>query len=239
MSNQEATATKGKSYFGAIGVIALVLFKYKVFILTFGASLLAYALRYGWPWATALVVLLLVHEMGHFIFMKLAGLNPKAPVFIPFFGAFVAMDKLPEKESTRAWSALAGPLLGGASAVVCFYWAMANHVEYLVHASYFGILLNLLQLVPARPLDGGFVMEAVAPWFRVPGALLMLALGFFMEAWLLMILGAISLFAGSSSDAFSVKATVGEKLVLTTAYGVLLFGLVFVWWNGTGRMSGI
>lgn len=236
MTNQEPGATKGKSIFGSLGVLALVLFKYKVFIITFGASLVAYAVRYGWPWATAFILLLFVHETGHYIFMKAAGLNPKAPVFIPFVGAFVAMDKLPEKESTRAWSALAGPLVGGVGAVVCFYIGQMNSIEFLTHAAYFGILLNLLQLVPARPLDGGFVMESVAPWFRIPGALLLLLIGYFLEAWLLVIIGVISLFAGGGRESYAVKASVADKLVIFGAYVLLLAGLLSVWWYGMEAM---
>lgn len=237
MTNQEPTATKGKSIIGSLGVLALVVFKYKVFIITFGISLGAYALRYGWPWATALIALLFVHEMGHYIFMKAAGLNPKAPVFIPFVGAFVAMDKLPDKESTRAWSALAGPLLGGVTAVACFYIGEANNIAFLTHAAYFGILLNLLQLVPARPLDGGFVMESVAPWFRIPGAILLLLIGYLLEAWLLVIIGVISLFGGRGDDHFLVKASVPDKLGIFGVYIVLLIGLVCVWFFGMETMA--
>ena len=233
MTEQARTATNGKSITGAIGVIALVLFKYKVFIITFGLSFGVYAMRYGWPWAAALIALLFIHEMGHFIFMKLFGLDPKAPVFIPFVGAFVAMDKLPDRESVSAWTALAGPLIGGLTSVACFYWGVQNQVDFLTNAAYFGILLNLLQLLPVRPLDGGFVVDTVAPWFRIPGALLLLGVAWLLDAWLLMLIGGIALFGGfRGGNDHRIKASWLEKLVIFVAYVILLGGLGFVWLNG-------
>lgn len=135
MTQPERTETKGKSLFGMLGLAALLVFKYKVFIITFGLSLWFYAWRLGWPWALATILLLLMHEMGHFIWMQACGLKPKMPVFIPFFGAMTAMEELPKDDWTQAWTALAGPLIGGACAVGCFYWGLYNNLDFLTHAA--------------------------------------------------------------------------------------------------------
>ncbi len=220
--------------FGMLGMLALVVLKYKVFIISFGLSIGIYAMRLGWPWAVAVVLLLLMHEMGHFIWMQACGLKPKMPVFIPFFGAITSMEELPKSEATQAWTALAGPLIGGACAVACFYWGVANNLEFLSHAALFGVALNLLQLVPANPLDGGFVMRTVAPWFKIPGALILIALGWFLQSFLLALLGVVGLFSGSKHpDRYPEKAGIGAKIGIFAAWLALSCALLFVWISGS------
>lgn len=51
-------------------------------------SILAYAWVFGWPFAVGFVVLLFLHEMGHYIAARQRGLDVGAPTFIPFVGAY-------------------------------------------------------------------------------------------------------------------------------------------------------
>ncbi len=82
----------------------------------------AYALIWGWKFAIGVVLLIFVHELGHFIEAKREGLHPKLPVFIPFLGAYVAYTRGHPWQTVRV--AIAGPILGGAAAFV-FYLARA------------------------------------------------------------------------------------------------------------------
>lgn len=219
MSNQEPAEKKRNSLVGMLGMLAIIAFKYKVFIISFGLMLGVYAARYGFPWALAVVLLLLMHEMGHFIWMQACGLKPRLPVFIPFVGAMTSMEELPKSEATQAWTALAGPGIGGACAAGCLLWGVSHDLEFLSNAAFFGVMLNLLQLLPSKPLDGGFVMETVAPWFRIPGALLLLTVGWWLDAVLLILLGVLGLFTKSThAERYPEKASIPMK-----------FGIFFVW----------
>src|SRR5690554_509050 len=82
-------------------------------------SVFAYALVWGLPYALGLVLLIFVHEMGHFLAARRRGLDVGAPTFIPFVGAWVALKDVPHDVETEAYIGLAGPVVGtlGAMAV--------------------------------------------------------------------------------------------------------------------------
>src|SRR5690606_15464194 len=73
-------------------------------------SVLAYALVWGLPYAFGLVLLIFVHEMGHYLAARRRGLEVGAPTFIPFVGAWVAMKDMPRDVETEAYVGLAGPV---------------------------------------------------------------------------------------------------------------------------------
>jgi Zn-dependent protease len=142
-----------------------VIFKLK--ILTVAGSMIvsvgAYALLGGWWFGLGLVLLIFVHEMGHVLELRRQGVPASAPLFIPFVGAFVGMKQLPENAWKEAQVALAGPLLGtlGASAV----WAagVAYDSNFLKAMAFVGFLINLFNLLPIVPLDGGRAVAALHP----------------------------------------------------------------------------
>lgn len=244
MSTEGEQKSKPGSLFGTLGVLALIFLKYKVFLITFVLSFGLYAMRYGWPYAVALIVLLYIHEMGHFIYMKCAGLNPQAPVFIPFLGAYVAMTNLPRDRAIHAWSAFAGPFLGGVTAIACFYYGTSVNEPYLVAAAYFGVFLNLLQLVPVKPFDGGFIAECVARWLLIPGSILFTLFGFFTNSWLFVLFGIIGFFQSikGADETGMAEAGIWQKTFISAAYLTLLFSLAYVWLSADsalGRIDGV
>jgi Zn-dependent protease len=127
-----------------------------------------YALIWGWKFAIGFVVLILIHELGHFFEAKRQGLDVSLPVFIPFLGAFVAIKNSPVNPWKNALVALAGPALGGVGSGVC--WAIANQTgSNLLHALAFtGFLLNLFNLLPFGIFDGGAVWRAIQLARHVP-----------------------------------------------------------------------
>src|ERR671915_599623 len=149
--------------FGAkVKVVLLALPKLKLF--TTSASMLvsigAYALIWGWKFAVGFVVLLLVHELGHVIQLRREGIEASAPMFIPFLGALVAMKELPKDAAAEARVGLAGPVLGSLAALVPLgLYALA----------FVGFFLNLFNLLPVLPLDGGRAMAALSPWMWMVG----------------------------------------------------------------------
>ena len=119
-----------------------------------------YALLWGWAFAVGLVLLILVHELGHYIEAKRLGLDPALPVFVPFLGAYVALRNAPFDPWRNARVSLAGPVLGGLGALVLLLVGEARDDGFLLALAYTGFFLNLINLIPFGPLDGAHVLRA-------------------------------------------------------------------------------
>jgi Zn-dependent protease len=145
--------------FGAI----LLKLKFLTVIGTMGVSIAAYTLLWGWKFAVGFVLLIFVHEMGHALMLRRRGIKAGLPVFLPFIGAFISMKSQPASVYEEAESALAGPLAGTAGAFVVWWAGNALDSELLVSLAFTGFLLNLFNLLPALPLDGGRVAGALHP----------------------------------------------------------------------------
>jgi Zn-dependent protease len=130
-------------------------------------SVFAYSLVFGWPYAVGFVLLIFVHEMGHYIAARQRGLNVGAPTFIPFVGAWINLKDLPHDVETEAYVGLAGPLVGTLGALACYFAARHLDSPLLLALSYAGFFLNLINLIPISPLDGGRVTAVISPrmWF--------------------------------------------------------------------------
>ncbi len=122
-----------------------------------------------------------VHEMGHVIQLRREGIKASAPMFIPFLGAAVMMKALPDDALAEARVGLAGPVLGTLGAAACLAIAEATNSDMLRALAYVGFFLNLFNLMPVVPFDGGRAMAAMAPAFWFLGLAAMVAL-FFIAA---------------------------------------------------------
>lgn len=153
-------------------------FKFKLF--TVAGSMLvsigAYALLWGWQFAVGFVLLLLVHELGHVLEAKRQGLPVSAPMFIPFLGALITLKQLPDNAWAEAKVAIAGPILGGLGTAAV--WGLGEYLdsELLVALAFTGFFLNLFNLAPISPLDGGRIVAAIHPALWIAGLLLLLGL---------------------------------------------------------------
>ena len=163
-----------------IKVVLLLLPKLK--ILTTSGSMLvsvaAYSLIWGWKFALGFVALLFVHEMGHVIQLRREGVEASAPVFIPFLGAAVWAKSLGGNALAEARVGLAGPVLGSLGAAACIPIANATGNDFWKALAFTGFFLNLFNLLPVVPLDGGRAMAAMAPWMWFAGLLAILVLAF-------------------------------------------------------------
>jgi Zn-dependent protease len=158
-------------FFSAIKGALLLLPKLKL-LTTAGTALVsvaAYSLWFGWTFAAGFVVLLFVHEMGHVIQLRREGIKASAPTFIPFMGAFIAAKSLGENALAEARVGLAGPILGSLGAAVCLAIGEATNSDFFRALAYIGFFLNLFNLLPVVPLDGGRAMAAMAPWMWFAG----------------------------------------------------------------------
>jgi Zn-dependent protease len=140
---------------------------YKLKIVTVAGSMIvsvgAYALLGGWWFGVGLVGLIFAHEMGHVLALRRQGVPASAPLFIPFMGAVIGMKRMPENAWREAEVALAGPLLGSLAAAAVWAAGSYYHSRFLVALAFVGFLINLFNLIPVVPLDGGRAVAALHP----------------------------------------------------------------------------
>ena len=168
-----AAATVGK--WGAI----LLKLKFFTLVASMLASLGAYAWLFGWKFAAGFVLLILVHEMGHVVVLRARGINAGLPVFLPFLGAFVAMKEQPRTAYDEALSGIAGPVFGVAASFGTLALGEVYDSQLLRVLAYTGFFLNLFNLLPVVPLDGGRTVAALSPKLWLGGLGLLLA----YEVW--------------------------------------------------------
>jgi Zn-dependent protease len=178
----------GRKFWAPLAAVGLVLLKFKGALLaafklkifatsgTMLVSVAAYALFWGWKFAFGFVLLLLVHELGHVFELRRQGVPATAPLFIPFLGAVVGMKQMPKDAWREAQVALAGPILGSIGAAAVWGVGEALDSELLVALAYVGFLLNLFNLLPVVPLDGGRAIAAIHPAFWAVGLAALVAL---------------------------------------------------------------
>jgi Zn-dependent protease len=183
--------SRGKRWGGPLFVIGLAVAKFgtklkalllllpKLKVLTTSASMLvsvaAYAVIWGWRFAVGFVALLFLHEMGHVIQMKREGVKISGMLFIPFLGAAVGARSMGGNALAEARIGLAGPVLGTLAAAALLPIAEARDSDFLRALAFTGFFLNLFNLAPVVPLDGGRAMAAMAPWMWFAGFAAMLA----------------------------------------------------------------
>ena len=169
---------------GGIVAAAIALLKFGAvllkgkFLISFAITAAIYAWFFGWQFGIGLVLLLLVHELGHVIELRRQGVPSSAPMFVPFLGAFVSMRQMPGSAWQEAKVGLAGPVLGSVGAFAVLVAGDSSHSTLLKALAYFGFLLNLINLVPVVPLDGGRAAAALHPAFWFVGLFMVAMLAF-------------------------------------------------------------
>jgi Zn-dependent protease len=165
-------------------------------LLTSGGTMLlsiaVYAWMFGWWYAVGFVGLLFVHEMGHYLAARRRGLDVGLPTFIPFVGAWIQLKQMPHDAETEAYVGMAGPLVGTLGALVCFYAGRATGSPLLLALSYSGFFLNLFNLIPLAPFDGGRVSAAISPKLWLLGVPILVALFFYRPSPLLILMAVLA-----------------------------------------------
>jgi len=156
-------------------------------------SVAVYAWVFGWAYAVGFVALILVHEMGHLLAARQCGLAVSAPMFIPFVGAWVALKDDNLDAHTEAYVGLGGPVLGTVAAFVCYLLAQETGKPLWMALAYAGFFINLFNLVPLRPLDGGRIVRAVSTRLWWVGLPLLVALFIWRPSPLLAMVGLLAL----------------------------------------------
>src|SRR5262245_25363427 len=218
-----AAKLAGKAFLLAKGFAVIAKFKTALSMLV---SVAFYALFWGWRFAVGFVLLMFVHEVGHVVVLRAQGVRVSAPMFIPFLGAFVAVKDQQRSVVAEAVSSIAGPVFGTLGAGAVLLAAEATGSPLLHALAYTGFLLNLFNLLPVLPLDGGRVAGALHPLLWIVGvAAAVLLLIFYPSPVLVfvLVLGGIELFhrwrdrrSGRVNEYYSVPASTRWRIA--TAY---------------------
>ena len=153
----------------------------KAVLKTAGSMLLSIVVYYyygrrDWGFAAGFVFLILIHEMGHVIANRYYGLHASPPIFIPFLGAVINLRESPKNAKVEAVIGIAGPVSGTIGALACYAYALHTGNSMAMFLAHIAFFLNLFNLLPVPPLDGGRVAAAISPWVWILGLLGMGAL---------------------------------------------------------------
>jgi Zn-dependent protease len=169
--------------------ILVALFKLK-FLFSLFAFMAIYWQLFGPTFGVGFVLLILVHEMGHYIDIRRRGLPADMPVFLPGLGAYVRWQAMGVTRRTRAEVSLAGPLAGLIGAIFCaaMWWYTGSGVWAALARS--SAWLNILNLTPVGIFDGGQAANALSKAERFLVLAACAALGLYVHEWLFVIVGA-------------------------------------------------
>lgn len=255
----EKTSKKKKGILAALGAGVVALGKFKIigklgFLLTkfkfafiflklgklfstFGSMILmiwAYATLHGWPFAIGFVLLIFMHEMGHYFAARKAQLPVSTPIFIPFVGAFISMKEQPKDAKTEALVAIGGPLLGSFASVICLGMYYATNKSIFMALAYSGFILNLFNLIPIHPLDGGRIVTAISPALWIIGLPLMIfaSIKFFNPIIIMfLVMGAVQVYKYYKQEDKKYYEVEKSTRVI---YAITYFGLITI----LGLLSG-
>jgi Zn-dependent protease len=155
-------------------------------------SVVVYAFIFGWKYAVGFVLLLFVHEMGHYMAAKQRGLDVGAPTFIPFVGAWIQLKQLPHDAETEAFVGLGGPLLGTVGALCAYGLAKSYDSSWMLAVAYSGFFLNLFNLIPMSPFDGGRITAVLSPRIWFVGVPVLIALFFYHPSPMLILIAVLA-----------------------------------------------
>ncbi|MRW86872.1 site-2 protease family protein [Pseudoduganella sp. FT26W] len=193
-------------------------------------SIVVYSWVFGWRYAAGFVALIFVHEMGHYVAARQRGLDVGAPTFIPFVGAWIALKELPHDVETEAYIGFAGPLAGTLASVACYFIARDQDSNLLLALAYSGCMLNLFNLIPMSPLDGGRITAIISPKVWLAGVPLLAALFFYHPSPMLILVAVLAYpqlkeaIWGNPDKAAADYYNVPRDTRIT--YGVMYLGLV-------------
>lgn len=186
-------AGKAKFFLGLLKVAKFG--KFLPTALSMGVMIWIEAVRHGIAFGVGFVVLILIHELGHGVAIRQSGLRAGPIVFLPFMGAVIALKDHPQNAKVEAHIAYGGPFWGtiGACATAALYFATGQRL--FLALAYTGFFLNLFNLVPVTPFDGGRITQAFSRKTWIIGLVMLGTLMFFAPSPQIAIIAMIALFS--------------------------------------------
>jgi len=204
-------------------------------VLSMFASVVVYTWFFGWTFAVGFMVLLFVHEMGHVIAAKHCGVEVSAPVFIPMLGAMISMKQSPQNARDEALIGISGPVVGSAASFVCLEVAWHTGSKFWMALAYIGFFLNLFNLIPIVPFDGGRVVQAIHPALWLVGLLALVVVAVTLTVspviFFVVVLGGFELwgrFKNRHSEEARAYRSVrrGDRVLIAIGYVSLVVALI-------------
>ena len=232
---------KAKKAVGAtIAATLAILAKFKFLLVflklgEFSATLISmfimiwiYAAVFGWVFGVGFVALLFAHEMGHYIMARKLDIDVSAPLFIPFVGAIISMKQAPKDAVTEAKLALGGPVLGSIAAIVCVLLYYVDGQNIFLALAYVGFMLNLFNLIPMYPIDGGRIVSAISPkiWFIGIPIMIIVAYKFFNPILFIFII--FGIIQAIKQNRNPNKQYYSVEISTRLTFAVLYFGLIIL-----------
>ena len=176
----------------AKGNIALTIFSIVLFLVSF-----LFIFTEEVSFVFNLVVVLLIHEMGHFILMKLFGYKNVRMLFIPLMGAFVQGSKEEYSQKQSLLVAGAGPIPGVIIGLLLIMLAGQTYQAWMMDLGILFLLLNIIILIPLDALDGGQLFKLLIKSnhelfllvFTFISSLVLIGFGWFIDSWVMIAFG--------------------------------------------------
>jgi len=132
-------------------------------LISMGLFVAAFHLIFNWEITYILVLagVILIHEIGHFLAMRFFKYNDLAIFFVPLIGAFTSGQKNTISQKQDVIILLSGPIPGIIIGLIFYYYGLQESNEFLLRVSNIFIFLNLFNLIPIMPLDGGRIIKSM------------------------------------------------------------------------------
>lgn len=207
-------------------LLALTKVKFLATAASMLVSVAGYAVFWGWRFAVGFVALLFVHELGHVLEARRQGLKTNGVYFVPFLGAVMLLKEQTKDAVRGAWLGLAGPIVGSVGAALAWLIGVAIDSDLWVALGFTGFLLNLFNLIPVFPLDGGWATAVFHPVFWMFGLLGLAALFFAIPnpiIALIVIVGAFELWkrwrgTSAATHLDTTNVTGGQRAAIAAVY---------------------
>ncbi len=212
-------------------------------LITMLLAVWVYAQFWGAKFAVGFVLLIFIHECGHALAMKRLGIPAGAPVFIPFVGAVISMKAMPKDAYIEALVGLGGPALGTVGAFFCLAVGFISGSEFWYALAYTGFMINLFNMIPISPLDGGRIVGALNRWIWVVGFILGGYLYYKIGSPILLLVLALGVFSFISSfkkqDPSYYQVSLERRILIGAGYFVSLFAMAIGMWIAYTPIQGI
>jgi Zn-dependent protease len=156
-------------------------------------SIVVYATTMGLPFAAGFVGLIFIHEMGHYLAARRKQLNVGLPTFIPFVGAWIALKEQPMNAEVEAYVAYAGPLMGTFAAFALYYLGRHTGNNLYLALAQAGFFINLFNLIPISPLDGGRITAILTPRIWFLGVPLLMGLWYYSPSPVMILIAVLAI----------------------------------------------